>query len=70
VTGRRLAAVIVTLGALGTSGMFTASPAAAQRMPGQSNGSLIRALDLEQRGRNAEAVAAFRDKRAGQYTGR
>lgn len=57
-TARRLVAMLLALGASGT---VTTVPAAAQRLPGQASGSLIRALDLEQRGRNAEAVAAFRD---------
>ena len=47
--------------ALGSAIAGFAPAASAQRMPGQSSGSLIRALDLEQRGRNAEAAAAFRD---------
>ena len=57
-TARRLVAMLIALGASGT---ITSVPAAAQRLPGQASGSLIRALDLEQRGRNAEAVVAFRD---------
>ncbi|HWE43467.1 MAG TPA: hypothetical protein VG432_13225 [Gemmatimonadaceae bacterium] len=57
-TARRLAALLLISGAAATAAV---APAAAQRLPGRSSGSLIRALDLEQRGRNAEAVAAFRD---------
>ena len=59
---RRLAVLALTLG---VSGTVAARPAAAQRMPAQSSGSLIRALDLEQRGRNSEAAAAFRDALGG-----
>ena len=50
--------------ALGTSALLAALPArpvGAQQVPGRSSGALIRALDLEQRGRNDEAAAAFRD---------
>ena len=58
---RRLVATVIALGGSALAGAVAATPAAAQRLPGQSSGSLIRALDLEQRGRNAEAAAAFRD---------
>ena len=55
---RRGAAIAALFLALGSAG---ASRASAQRVPGQATGALIRGLDLEQRGRNAEAAAAFRD---------
>ena len=64
-TRGRLVAMVLTLGASGILGTFSARSASAQRVPGQSSGSLIRALDLEQRGRNAEAAAAFRDALGG-----
>ena len=53
------AATRLLAGALGLT-LLTAARLAAQGVAAPATSSLIRALDLEQRGRNAEAAAAFR----------
>ena len=59
---RWLIAIVIASGAAAT----VPRAARAQRPPARSAGALIRGLDLEQRGRNAEAAAAFRDALGGE----